>query len=87
MRESLLEFHKKWYSSNIMNLTVSGKHDLSMLEDWVVEKFSPIQNKEVVLPDLGVPNPYPNENLGKLVKFVPVKDRDQITIFWILPYV
>lgn len=41
----------------------------------------------MVLPDLGKPEPYPRENLGKLVKFVPVKDRDQITIFWILPYV
>ena len=70
-----------------MNLTVQGKHDLDLLEQWVVEKFSPIENKEVVLPDLGKPTPYPVENLGKLVKFVPVKDRDQITIFWILPYV
>jgi secreted Zn-dependent insulinase-like peptidase len=57
-----------------MNLTVSSRHDLDMLEDWVVNKFSPIENKGVVLPDLGLPTPYPMENLGKLVKFVPVKD-------------
>ena len=25
--------------------------------------------------------------MGKLIKFVPVKDRDILTVFWILPYV
>lgn len=29
IREALLAFHKKWYSSNIMNLVVTGKHSLS----------------------------------------------------------
>jgi insulysin len=28
IREVLLNFHKTWYSSNIMKLTVSGKHSL-----------------------------------------------------------
>jgi|TARA_B110000285_G_C15121781_1_gene617638 insulysin len=59
IRESLLEFHKKWYSSNIMTMTVSGRHDLDQLEAWVKDKFSPIENKEVVLPNLGDPDPYP----------------------------
>ena len=38
------------------------------------------------LPNLGNPEPYSKEYLGKLVKFVPVKDKDILTIFWILPY-
>jgi insulysin len=70
-----------------MTMTVSGRHDVDQLEKWVTEKFSPIENKEVVLPDLGQPTPYPAENLGKLVKLVPVKDKDILTLFWILPYV
>ena len=28
IRETLLEFHKKWYSSNIMDLVITGKHSL-----------------------------------------------------------
>jgi len=87
MHESLLEFHKKWYSANIMTLTVRSKHEIESLEKWITDKFSPVVNKDVVLPNLGDPNPYPVENLGKLVKFVPVQDTDQLTIVWTLPYV
>ena len=86
MHESLLEFHKKWYSANIMTLTIKSKHDIEILEKWVTEKFSPVVNKDVVLPNLGDPTPFPVEKLGKLIKFVPVQDTDQITIQWVLPY-
>lgn len=40
IRESLLNFHKTWYSSNIMNLVISGKHSLEKLEEWAVSLFS-----------------------------------------------
>lgn len=87
MRDSLIAFHKKWYSSNIMVLTVSSKHSLTDLEKWATEKFSPVVNKEVVIPDLGSPAPFPAETQSKLIKFVPVKDEDKLTLFWQLPYV
>ena len=87
MRQSLLDFHSQWYSSNIMRLTVLGRHDIDQMEEWVHEKFAPIENKGVVIPNLGKPEPFPDSRLGKLVKFVPVKDRDVLTVFWILPYV
>lgn len=31
IRENLLKFHETWYSSNIMKLTVAGKHSLDQL--------------------------------------------------------
>lgn len=40
----------------------------------------------MVIPDLGSPAPFPAERLGQFVKFVPVKDKDILTIYWILPY-
>ena len=40
----------------------------------------------MVIPDLGDPKPYPSENLGKIIKFIPVKDQDIITFMWVLPY-
>jgi len=33
-----------------------------------------VKNYDVTIPNLGVPAPYPEENRGKLVRFVPVKD-------------
>ena len=86
MRQSLLDFHKKWYSSNIMTLSISGKHSLDDLEKWATEKFTAVENKDVVVPDLGIPAPYSSDRCGKLVKFVPIQDKDMITFFWILPY-
>jgi len=86
IREKLLAFHTKWYSSNIMKLVVSSKASLDQLEKWAVSKFSPILNKRVKLPDLGQPiAPYTPDNLGQLIKFVPVTDKDKLTIVWQLP--
>jgi len=60
IREALLEFHKKWYSSNIMNLVVAGKHSLEQLETWVRTKFSAVPNKNLTVPELGLPqHPFP----------------------------
>lgn len=85
IRENLLAFHKKWYSANIMCLTVSSKHLLNDTEKWVTEKFSEVVNKDVEIPDLGLPAPYTKETQGKLIKFVPVTDSDKLTMCWSLP--
>ena len=66
----MLDFHKKWYSANIMNLVVSGKHTIQQLEAWVIEKFSAVPNKDLALPDLGKPHhPFPADRLGVITKF------------------
>ena len=69
-----------------MTLTVSGNQDLDTLEGWVREKFTPIENKNVQRPDLGDPEPYRPQDLGKFVKYVPITDDDQLVLMWILPY-
>jgi len=86
IRESLLAFHKKWYSSNIMTLAMTSNTDLDTMTKMVEEKFSHVINQNVVLPNLSDPNPYNPENLGQLIKFVPVKDKDMLTLHWVLPY-
>lgn len=43
-------------------------------------------NKDVLVPNLGDPFPYPTNRLGKLVKYVPIKDEDKLTITWVLDY-
>ncbi len=73
IRETLLNFHKTWYSSNIMKLTVSGKHSLEQLEEWAVKYFSEVENKNVVVPDLSKPAvPFTEANLGKIQRYKPV---------------
>jgi secreted Zn-dependent insulinase-like peptidase len=69
-----------------MTLALSSRHSVENMENWVSTKFSPVVNKDVIVPDLGQPAPYTPDCLGKLVKFVPVKDRDMLTISWNLPY-
>jgi insulysin len=86
IRDILLNYHKTWYSSNIMKLTVSGKHSLEQLEKWAVEMFTPVPNKDVTRPDYCKPVlPYTHDNLGRLVKFRPIQDHDKLFMQWWLP--
>jgi insulysin len=39
VRDELLKFHDKWYSSNIMALVVLGDQSLDELEDLVTRLF------------------------------------------------
>ena len=87
IRESLLKFHKTWYSANIMNLVIYGKHSLTQLEEWATTLFSGVENKNVIVPDLSKPvMPFDSSNLGQVVRYQPIKDKDQIEIYFILPY-
>lgn len=81
IRDELLEFHKKWYSSNIMNLCVYSNHSIEELEKLVHENFSPIINKNVVVPSFFDPKPYDESNLGYIYKIEPVMQENKIQIF------
>lgn len=79
VRDELFKFHDKWYSANIMCLAVLGKESLDELEEMVVEKFSPIANKniEAMIWDK---KPYTPDKLGTLTSVVPVKDMRTLSI-------
>jgi protease-3 len=69
-----------------MKLVVSSKHSIKQLEIWVREKFTEIENKDVVLPDLSLPvAPYTKENLSQLIKFVPIESKNTMSVVWYLP--
>ena len=86
IRDSLLAFHKKWYSSNIMSLVFCGNQSLETLEKWVRERFTAVENKNVEIPSAAEPAPFPKDNLSKLVKWVPVKDKDVMCLMWFVPF-
>ena len=71
-----------------MDLVISGKHSIKQLEEWAVEKFGDVVDKGVEVPDYKKPVlPYTEANLGQIVKFQPIKDKDTLEISFILPYV
>eukprot|EP00102_Acyrthosiphon_pisum_P023885 XP_016661095.1 PREDICTED: insulin-degrading enzyme-like [Acyrthosiphon pisum] len=79
----LLEFHSKWYSSNLMNLAVLGKEDLNTLEYMVVSLFKHIKNKNINLPTWTDPI-YKKEQLATKTIVVPVKDIRQLIVNFLL---
>ncbi len=64
IREALLDFHKKWYSSNIMKLCILSNRSLDDMEALVTELFKDVPNKEVEVPKLNEPNPIRPGDLG-----------------------
>jgi insulysin len=59
---------------------------LELLEKLVNDKFSAIENFDVELPDNREPAPFGAGQFGKVIKYIPVKDNDQLRMYWILPY-
>ncbi|CAG9861187.1 unnamed protein product [Phyllotreta striolata] len=79
VRKQLLEFHNKWYSSNIMSLAVLGKESLDELEDMVVELFSNVENKNVEAP-VWLEHPFSEDQFRTKVYVSPVKDVRNLNI-------
>ena len=80
--DALKEFHKAWYSSNIMNLVVYSNKALDELEVQVKDLFTTIENKNVVVPSFADPPLYPDENLGYLFKVKPIKNKNTLVFHW-----
>ncbi|KAK3902491.1 Metalloenzyme, LuxS/M16 peptidase-like protein [Staphylotrichum tortipilum] len=80
VRDKFIEFYEKHYSANRMKLCVLGREPLDVLQAWVVEHFSPVENKN--LP----PNRWENEvpfteaELGTQIFAKPVMDTRELTI-------
>jgi len=71
-----------------MKLCVSGNHTIETLEGWVREMFTNVPNKNVTPPPLDSPlKPFTPDTLSHLLKFVPIKDKDVLSLMWpSLPY-
>ncbi|KAJ1888673.1 metalloprotease, partial [Kickxella alabastrina] len=52
LRDELLKFHNKYYSSDIMKLVVAGNHTLDQLTEWAVSMFSEVESKGNTKPVL-----------------------------------
>lgn len=73
IRETLLQFHEKYYSANVMKLVILGQEPLRQLEEWAVSMFSDIEDKLVSVP-VFPSDPYTARELQQLVRVRPIKD-------------
>jgi len=84
VRDSLLEFHSAWYSSNIMGLAVLGREELDKLQEMVVDRFTGVVDKSVVVPEWTTA-PFSDDQCGTVTYIVPVKDIRNLNITWGIP--
>lgn len=86
-RAALLEFHKKYYSANIMTLCIIGPYALDELQVWVAELFSEISNHNVSSPsdEYKYLEPLLPEHRGLLYYMDTIKDIRHLELYWIVP--
>jgi insulysin len=76
IRQMLLEFHKTYYSANIMKLVVLGKESIEDLQSMVTSNFNQVCDLNISRPSFpGLPFG-PNETC-RLLQIVPVKEGAQ----------
>ncbi|XP_067928601.1 insulin-degrading enzyme-like [Watersipora subatra] len=80
-RSELLNFHKKFYSSNLMSLAVLCKESLDEMTMYVCELFGNTMNKRVKKPSWPE-HPYGPQQLRKRVHVVPIKDIRTLELLW-----
>ncbi|KXS20116.1 hypothetical protein M427DRAFT_52375 [Gonapodya prolifera JEL478] len=84
VRERLFEFHRKYYSANIMKLVVVGKESLDELTSLVVEHFSAVKNYDAAVPTFEW-GPLTKDVLKERILVKPVKDIRQLEITFPFP--
>ncbi|CAG7816471.1 unnamed protein product [Allacma fusca] len=81
---SLKEYHRQYYSSNIMSLAVLGKETLDDLQVMVEKMFCEVKNFDIPLPRWEE-SPYTSEQLQKRLSVVPIKDVRYLTMLFPVP--
>lgn len=86
-RAQLLEFHKKYYSANLMTLCIIGPCTLDQLQAWVAELFSNIPNYDAPDPSEeyeGIEHLLP-EHRGLMFHMESIKEIRHLEIVWPTP--
>lgn len=83
-RANLLEFHKEYYSANLMNLSIIGPYPLDLLQDWVIELFSgiPNYNRNNPADEYRHLSPWLDEHVGLLYHAESVRDIRLLELSW-----
>ncbi|KAJ0399750.1 hypothetical protein ATCC90586_007287 [Pythium insidiosum] len=87
VRDALLQFYESFYVAHLMRLVVYGREDLSTLERWVRDGFSAVRDDPAVaVPRFrGLGGPFTDEQLGRRIDVLPVKDLQLVVVGWVVP--
>ncbi|GKV32541.1 hypothetical protein SLEP1_g41137 [Rubroshorea leprosula] len=80
-RQELLKFYEENYSANLMHLVVYSKESLDKIQSLVEDKFQEIRNSGRSFPSFPG-QPCSSEHLQILVRAVPIKEGNKLTIVW-----
>jgi insulysin len=83
VRKALVEFHAKYYSSNIMKLAVIGKESLDELQAMVLENFSAVQNKGLQRPTFA--KDAFSVGMEAVYDVKPLKEMRKLELYWDVP--
>ncbi|KAI0221377.1 metalloprotease [Massospora cicadina] len=84
IRDELLKFYNRYYSANLMKLVVCGKESIQQLTEWVVPRFSLVENRGIAPPD-APSSPFASDSHAKRISVVPVKDSRTLEIQFEIP--
>ncbi|KAG6018861.1 hypothetical protein E4U41_003534 [Claviceps citrina] len=85
VRQKFIEFHGKHYSANRMKLVVLGREPLHVLQKWVVEFFSGIENKKLPPNRWADEEPFRQTDLGTQCFAKPVMDSRSLNL--VFPFI
>lgn len=83
VREELLKFHDRWYSSNLMSFVILGNQSLDELEAMVRQNLTGIKNNAATVAEW-LEHPYGAAG-GVITHTVPVKDVRLLKIVFPIP--
>ena len=87
IKQALLDFHSKYYSSNLSFAALFSNQPIETQKNQAVEKFSGVENKN--LPKTSYkdwPVPYGPDQNQKLIKIDNVDSSQDLTFYFNLPY-
>lgn len=85
IRQVLLDFHAKYYLSPYMRLVVYGSEPLDILQEWVLNLFSPISSTSQTLetPSWTQCKPLDNNHYNQIIWTKTLKPYRNLVIQWI----
>ncbi|KAJ1822793.1 metalloprotease [Coemansia sp. RSA 2599] len=84
IRDEMLAFYKRFYSSDLMKLVIVGNYSLDQMTQWAVSMFSEVESKgDTKIVETS--HPFGHQQLGKVLCYEPVGEKDSITLVFALP--
>ncbi len=84
VRDDLIDFHARTYSSHLMKLVVVGREPLEVLEGWVRARFAAVPRRDYDPPRIDVPL-YPEGLLPARLEIEPIREFRTLSLSFAIP--